>query len=291
MTTYGAPTCPNDCSGQGTCDIFNGKVECNCEEGFTGVDCSTTVPTVAPTEAIEESTAANTTAPSNATAAVNGTASNSTAAPRFMAQHAEVKSREIDLCVDETCGDHGECKNNMCFCYPGFSGDKCGEEEKCPKDCHGSNGECLFGTCVCAPGYSGADCGEEAPAAAVTEVQKCDTKRHCDPIFAECGSAGICQCLPGISHPSCQSETVSCDSLVTNESNVLRSDNVAGGTQDAYSVSSVAMIVGGAFAGGLLIGLVLQMVASMRQRSKAKAILEEEEAATFLDYSSPMMSY
>ncbi|CAG5128382.1 unnamed protein product, partial [Candidula unifasciata] len=59
------------------------------------------------------------------------------------------------------CNERGDCKNHICHCKNGFSGDAC-EVKNCPSECN-THGECKFHSyklqsCHCNPGYVGRAC-------------------------------------------------------------------------------------------------------------------------------------
>ncbi|CAM9185045.1 unnamed protein product [Discosporangium mesarthrocarpum] len=139
--------CHNQCSGQGTCDLFG---QCNCWDSFEGWDCSRRV-------------------------CPSGTA------------WADVPSGEDTAHGQALCSNMGYCDSatGQCVCQEGFEGPAC-ERMKCPNDCSG-HGQCIsmssaastndgyrlnrttsylgwdadmiYG-CICDDGYDGYDCSQ-----------------------------------------------------------------------------------------------------------------------------------
>ena len=58
------------------------------------------------------------------------------------------------------CTDNGICKNEICYCKPGFLGRDC-SINSCKNNCNG-NGKCVsVGKCVCDLGFKGEDCRQK----------------------------------------------------------------------------------------------------------------------------------
>lgn len=106
-----------NCSNHGKFDYILKK--CNCDHGFSGVDCS------------EEK-----------------------CEPIFQNynNNSEQHSNPMD------CGLNGlfDCQAKKCVCRDGFSGEKC-QTQQCSPQCL-RNGQCLNGTCVCQNGFYGKHC-------------------------------------------------------------------------------------------------------------------------------------
>jgi len=131
--------CPNDCSNQGYC--VDGK--CDCNPGYKGVDCSLVCP--------GQYRDCN----GNGTCQDNGTCK---CIPKWSG-----------LACDTTCpGTNGDCNNNglcgndgKCICNPTYSGADC-LTQSCPNNCS-SHGVCTSNfTCVCSQNYTGNSCGNNS---------------------------------------------------------------------------------------------------------------------------------
>lgn len=57
------------------------------------------------------------------------------------------------------CSNHGDCRQDVCSCNPGFTGEAC-EIEYCPQNCS-NHGSCIRNKCVCYNGYIGPDCSQK----------------------------------------------------------------------------------------------------------------------------------
>lgn len=88
-----------------------------------------------------------------------------TAKKGFKVKPAETKKQESTVKAlacsnNDDCNGSGICEDGTCFCYPGFTGEKC-ETKSCPSDCSG-HGECSDGRCTCNEGFTGSDCSIKA---------------------------------------------------------------------------------------------------------------------------------
>lgn len=192
--------CPDDCSGRGRCvdgacqcidgysgpSCSEGRCEpgcvhgdcgadfaCICGAGWTGVACDKPLPCWAPE------------APPPATSS----------ARRLAAEAASPPRREARLSIaPKPCGEHGVCRDGLCFCDAPWFGLQC-ERQQCTDDKCGGHGQCVDGSCVCEAGWLVPDCA----------ARRCPG--DCSGT-GYCMASGVCSCKPGFGGADCTEVSV-----------------------------------------------------------------------------------
>ncbi|KAM9972082.1 hypothetical protein ACTFIW_003431 [Dictyostelium discoideum] len=169
--------CPNNCSGNGECNRKTGL--CSCTPEWEGIDCS------------------NRTCPNNCNSN-NGECNVLTGLCSCTPQWEGID------CSNRTCpsncnGNNGECNvlTGLCSCTPEWEGIDC-SNRTCPNNCNGNNGECnvLTGLCLCTSEWEGIDCSNRT------------CPNNCNGENGECNVlTGLCLCTPEWEGIDCSNRT------------------------------------------------------------------------------------
>ncbi len=102
------------------------------------------------------------------------------------------------LCEGIECGEHGYCKDGVCVCRDGYTGEFCDEVDPCLEiDC-GENGTCEDGICECDTGFVGDNCE--------VDINECDPDPCLNSGSCTQGVPGtyICTCTGGFTGDNCE---------------------------------------------------------------------------------------
>ena len=167
------------CQPHGACRSYLGGHRCECEKGWTGVDCMLRV--------------------CEGDCSLHGVCVNGSCfcAPGFHGRGCELLSCTGSGESTAGCNGKGECVEGVCACNDGWGGQDCAERA-CPKDCSG-RGICSKGVCTCMTGWSGPAC--DVPGCPA----HCSGNGYCDGGTAH----AVCKCYPGWEGLDCATSTCS----------------------------------------------------------------------------------
>eukprot|EP00164_Ancoracysta_twista_P002363 GFYU01003125.1.p1 GENE.GFYU01003125.1~~GFYU01003125.1.p1 ORF type:complete len:536 (-),score=105.47 GFYU01003125.1:254-1861(-) len=223
----GTQTCPNACSGHGTCDM--GKGQCSCSPEWTGSDCATQK---CPNKCSGRGDCTCDGAGNCHCSCISG----------YEGPDCSQKS------CPNGCSGHGTCNHDtsQCECQTQFMGNDC-SQHKCPpyepgkEQCSG-HGTCdtQTGTCKCdydatlIGAWTNPDCSVP-PARSCPSVEgssePCSGHGHCDT------TSGKCSCNQGYTNENCGQPIVPDDKPATPTSPAVLSD-VAPATLPQNSVTA-----------------------------------------------------
>ncbi len=189
-------SCPNNCSGNGTCD--SGSGQCACNAPYVGDDCSKTFDC-------------------KNTKCKNAGTCNSVTGVCVCQPGFEGADCSVILCPD--CGKHGICNKTTgkCACQPGWKGEKCDIAMlTCNPPCDTAGGTCNSdtGKCDCNTGYEGELCNIK-----LCNPPDCSGHGICNT------TTGICVCSVGYVPPDCKQTCASCQRGVCNDKGVCVCDS------------------------------------------------------------------
>ena len=144
------------------------KYHCNCDDGWKGVDCGSSID-----KCQEDSNACN-------DGACTPTGPGKFECDCTLGFDGDVCQNNIDDCASTPCGDHGQCLDGVdeysCICHDGYEGDNCDHEiQTCAHNPCENGGTCTDGpvqngvsyTCACPSTYTGPTCA--------VDVNECTT--------------------------------------------------------------------------------------------------------------------
>ncbi|GFY44809.1 tenascin-X [Trichonephila inaurata madagascariensis] len=181
----------DDCENSGKCKDKNSVKFCECVSGTTGDKCESITECVTGTYRLCEESGGECT--------LKDSIVECACEPKKLDQTLKMCREKCG--ENKDCSNEAECKDNLCQCKKGTSGDDCSTIDNCKQlNCEGINAECIYnktignGTCKCNDGnflYVNNKC-----------VEKCKTKEDCTH-GAAC-EAELCRCLPGTSGDKCE---------------------------------------------------------------------------------------
>jgi len=245
--------CPKGCSGHGLC---KSDTTCQCDEGFSGVDCSSPIAHHGHFSAFLELEVANSLQPVVASARHVSTHKQDTQPVLPLTASLQPTGdgvqgiRVIPQGDDRSlCNNRGVFQNSKCFCDSGYTGETCTEELTCTNNCN-SQGKCALGLCFCEPGYTGVDCAKSLPC------------------LNSCSGNGVCY------HGRC-----SCDA---GYEGVDCADSAPRSELTGLTVTEVAILSGVTFVGGLFAGLAAKAHLEARKKARFNAMLQNEVNRPFM---------
>lgn len=228
VSSEGMTSCDdNPCGANGTCDDSGGQVSCDCDEGYTGDDCSECddgyhADPEDDAVCVVDAACGGDSCPANASCDDTGGIVTCTCNEGWdgaeCGQCAAGYHDDGGDCVEDTeCGastcSNGTCDDSsgvpVCTCDPGYAGEYCDEcaagyhadgdacvaDETCGPDSCPANAICDdtggVVTCECNEGYTGDDCDECVPPLVLDETGACVEVVGCDPGLV-LGEDGAC---------------------------------------------------------------------------------------------------
>ncbi len=170
----GAPSCPSNCSGHGTCNEQSGL--CSCVAGFAGAACSQCAQGYVNYPSCQQDSC-NPDPCNGHGSCNNGSCSCSqgysgTWCNQCAQGYTGYPNCQVDSCAGDPCNGHGSCNNGNCTCYQGYGGIWCNQcaqgyvgypncqIDSCAGDPCNGHGSCNNGNCSCYQGYGGTWCNQ-----------------------------------------------------------------------------------------------------------------------------------